>query len=41
MEGLHVALPRSKMANVYKGISIGVIDMSHLLYGDDVILMAT
>lgn len=40
MEGFHVALVRSQLANVYSGISIRGIDMSHLLYVDDVVLMA-
>lgn len=36
-----MVLTRAKMANAYRGVSIGGIDISHLLYVDDLVLMAT
>ncbi|XP_023765317.1 uncharacterized protein LOC111913837 [Lactuca sativa] len=41
MEGLHVALVRAQMANVFRGISISGIGISHLLYDDDVMLISS
>lgn len=38
IEGLHVALIRAQMADMYRGISIGGINMSHLFYADDAVL---
>ena len=40
MEGLHVAITRAQLANVYRGINIGGNTISHLLYADDVVLLA-
>lgn len=40
MEGLHVALTSAHLANTYSGITIGGITISHLLYVDDIVLMA-
>ena len=39
MEGLHVALTRAQIANTFRGINIGGITISHLLYVDDVVLL--
>lgn len=38
-EGLHVALSRAQVANSFKGIYVSGIEMSHLLYVDDVIIL--
>lgn len=35
-----MALTRAQLANTYKGITIGGIAISHVLYADDVVLMA-
>lgn len=39
MDGLHVALERDQMSNVYRGISINGIKISHRLYVDFVVLL--
>lgn len=38
--GLHVALMRSRMTNVFMGISISRIKISHLMYVDGVMLVS-
>lgn len=40
MEGFHVALKRAQMADVFSGISIGDVEISHLLYADDVVVIS-
>ena len=40
MEGLHVALEMAQKANAFRGISIGRIEISHLIYTDDVVLLS-
>lgn len=39
MEGLHVAFDKAHLANVYHGITISGIDISHLFYVEDVVLL--
>ena len=40
MEVLHVDLVRELMANVYRGICIKGIDISHLFFTDNIVLLA-
>lgn len=40
VEGLHVALVRARLANVLRRISISGVEISYLLYADDVILVS-
>lgn len=40
MEGLHLALCRARSNNVVRGISISGIEISHLFYVDDVMLVS-
>lgn len=40
MEGLHVALMLARMANVFRGVTISGIEISHLMYADDVMLIS-
>ncbi|XP_052625816.1 uncharacterized protein LOC128132862 [Lactuca sativa] len=39
MEGLHIALMRARAGNALRGVSISGIEISHLLYADDVMLI--
>ena len=41
MEGFHVALLKYHQANVFRGISISDIHISHLFYADDVVLLSS
>lgn len=41
MEGLHVALKRARIGNMLRGISILGIEISHLLYTDNVMLVSS
>ncbi|XP_023758004.1 uncharacterized protein LOC111906478 [Lactuca sativa] len=41
MEGLHVALVRARSDNAFRGISISGVEISHLLYVDDVMLITS
>lgn len=40
MEGLHVVLIRARSDNVFREISISGIEISHLFYADDVMLIS-
>ncbi|KAL7604918.1 uncharacterized mitochondrial protein AtMg01250-like [Lactuca sativa] len=40
MEGLHIALTRARAANAFRGVSISGTEISHLMYADDVMLIA-
>lgn len=40
MEGLHVALVRAQLANVYRGIFVSGIKIPHLLYVYDIVLLS-
>ena len=39
-EGLHVAFLRARLAGVFRGISFGDIEISHLSYADDVVILS-
>lgn len=40
MEGLHVTFLKTHIVNVFRGISSNGIDILHLFYADDVVLMS-
>lgn len=40
MEGLHVAFKRARLADVFRGISIDDIEITHLLYANDFFVLS-